>query len=134
MKLKENCKDNRIVKYLRLVAMAVLAGIGVVQVILAVAWAINNGNHVQNFYDSSIYMLNAVSGESDGWRLAGYACVIRLFMLTEGILKENYVVAIYLFQVAVSILCYAEGFHQVAECFFDKKISYKKAILFPAIL
>ena len=130
MELKENCKDNRIVNRLRLVVMAVLAGIGIVQVILAVAWAVGNGSHIQGFYDSSVYLSNAINGVSDGWRLAGYACVIKLFMLLKGILKEYYVIGIYLFQVAVSLFCFAEGFRCVAVYLFNKKISFKKALLF----
>ncbi len=130
MELKENCRDNRIVNRLRLIVMAVLAGIGIVQVILAVAWAVGNGSHMQGFYDSSVYLSNAVNGGSDGWRLAGYACVIKLFMLLKGILKEYYVIGIYLFQVAVSLFCFAEGFRCVAVYLFYKKVSFKKALLF----
>lgn len=130
MELRTKAMNNKIIKWVRIVFLAMLAGIGIVQCVYALLWAIGNGSHVQNFYDSKVYIANALSGSSDGWRLAGYALVIRIFMLLEGILKEYYVVGIYVFQVICSLLCFSEGFRCTVVYLFGKQISYKKALLF----
>ena len=42
-------------KWLEIIAMAVITGICLVQVLYAVVWAVRNGNNVQDFYDTGTF-------------------------------------------------------------------------------
>ena len=88
---------DKILKWFRIGCMAICTGIAVVQVIYAILWAIGNGNNIQDFYDSSIYLANANSLTSDGWRLIGYSLFLKVFRLAEFVIKDYYVLLIYLF-------------------------------------
>lgn len=122
---------SKLVKWFKLICMAVLAGIGAVQLIYAVAWAIQNGNNIQEFYDTGMYLANAETLSCDGWRLMGYSYILRFFMLFKGLMGDSYVVLVYLAQVIISVACFAEGFRSIACTMFAKKISFWQA-LFPA--
>lgn len=116
---------NKILKWIRISCMAICTGIAVVQVTYAILWTINNGNNIQDFYDTSIYLANAMSLKSDGWRLIGYSLLVRLFMIAEGILGSNYVLLIYVFQVIISVFCYAQGCKTIVKLVSTKKIKFK---------
>ena len=44
--------NNKVKKWFRLSIMAICTGIGMVQLIYAIIWAFQNGNNVQDFFDS----------------------------------------------------------------------------------
>ena len=123
---------NRIQKRIRIAAMAICAGIACVQIAYAIIWAIRNGNHIQTFYDTSLYLSGAQSLVSDGWRLIGYSLFLRVFMLFEVLLGDYYVVLLYIVQVGISLYCYAVGCKIFAKLVWGKDVSTKK-MLFPAI-
>ncbi len=116
---------NKILKWIRISCMAICAGIFFVQLVYAFLWSANNGNNIQDFYDTSIYLGNATLLKSDGWRLIGYSLFVRLFMLTEGILGSYYVILLYVSQVIISLLCYAQGCKTLVKLLFEKDIQLK---------
>lgn len=116
---------NKILKWFRICCMAICTGIAVVQVIYAFLWVVSNGNNMQDFYDSTIYLGNAISLKSDGWRLIGYSLFVRLFTLTEGMLGSYYVLLIYFSQVIISLLCYAQGCKTLVKLIWGKEIQLK---------
>lgn len=122
---------NKILKWFRIGCMAICTGIAVVQVIYAILWAIGNGNNIQDFYDSSIYLANANSLTSDGWRLIGYSLFLKVFRLAEFVIKDYYVLLIYFAQTVISLLCYAKGCKTFV-CLFLKKDVQLKWMLIPA--
>ena len=113
--------NNKVKKWFRLSIMAICTGIGMVQLIYAIIWAFQNGNNVQDFFDSSIYISGALKMKSDGWRLLGYSCFLFPFKMSEGILKENYVIPVYCVQAVISLLCYAKGCKTIAEVLLKKQ-------------
>ena len=64
--------NNKVKKWFRLSIMAICTGIGMVQLIYAIIWAFQNGNNVQDFFDSSIYLSGALKMKSDGCHLLQY--------------------------------------------------------------
>jgi len=122
---------NKVLKWFRISGMAICAGIALVQFVYAVLWAINSGNNIQDFYDTSIYIANAKTLVSDGWRLIGYSIYVRLFMILECILGNNYVLLIYISQLIISLFSYAYGCKTLVKIIFEKDIKLKR-MLFPA--
>lgn len=121
--------SNKIAKWLKIVSIAIWIGIYAVQMIFAICWAFRNGNHIQSFYETSIYFGNAIDMVSDGWHLSGYAVIIRIFMLLEIFLDENYIIVLYLFQVFCSLICYAYGYRCLTRIMFKKHLSIFKSLL-----
>ena len=119
-------------KWFKLIGVAILAGIGMVQLVYAVAWAIGNGNNVQDFYDTGLYLANAEKLTCDGWRLIGYSYILRFFMLFKGILGDSYVILLYVAQVVISVVCFAGGFCSIKYMLLGEKITLGKACI-PAI-
>ena len=117
--------SKKLKKWTEITAMAVVAGICLVQVIYAVIWAVSNGNNVQDFYDTAIYLDSALTMKSDGWRLIGYSCFLKLFLP----LGENYAVPVYLVQCIVSLLCYAQMVRSCGKFFGGLQIPFFKALL-----
>lgn len=124
--------SNQGVKWLKLICKALFAGIGIVQCVYAILWAIANGNNVQDFYDTALYISNAELLISDGWRLAGYSVFIRFFMLFEGVFGVSYVVLLYLTQACIALICFAEGIRSISRMISGKVMKFSQAIL-PAI-
>lgn len=116
---------NKVLKWFRISSMAICTGIVFVQFVYAVLWAINNGNNIQDFYDTSIYIAQAESFVSDGWRLIGYSIYVRLFMILEGVLDNNYVLLIYISQLLISFFSYAYGCRILTKLLFKKDINFK---------
>ncbi len=123
---------NKVLKWFRISGMAICAGVALVQFVYAILWAINNGNNIQDFYDTSIYIANAKLFVSDGWRLIGYSIFVRLFMILECILGNNYTLLIYISQLIISLFSYAYGCKTLVKIIFEKNIKLKW-MLFPAI-
>ncbi len=117
--------SKKLKKWTEIVAMAVVAGICLVQVMYAVLWAVRNGNNVQDFYDTAIYLENALTMKSDGWRLIGYSVFLKLFLP----LGENYAIPVYFVQCIVSLLCYAQMVRSGGKFFGGTEISFFKALL-----
>lgn len=124
--------SSKCLKWFKLICMAVLAGIGVVQFVYAVAWAIGNGSNIQDFYDTGIYLANAEALTCDGWRLMGYSYILRFFMLFKNMLGDSYVILLYAVQALVSVACFAEGFRSIVRMMLGKKMDFFKALL-PAV-
>lgn len=122
----------KVLRRIKIIVSAMCCGIVMVQLIYALCWAWQNGNNIQDFYDTTIYFQNAESLCSDAWRLLGYSCIINIFMSFKCFLGEYYIVILYLFQVLCTLLCFAEGVRCVGKYLFEISISYAKA-LFPAI-
>lgn len=116
-------------KNLKNICMAVCVGIGAVQVCYALLWAFQNGTDIQDFYDTSIYIENALLMNNDGWRLPAYSLFVRVFLDMQGSLGDCYLVLLYLTQVTISLLCFAGGCKTLAELLYDKKVSYVKMFL-----
>lgn len=123
---------NKVLKWFRISGMAICAGIVLVQFVYAVLWAINNGNNIQDFYDTSIYIANTKAFVSDGWRLIGYSIYVSLFMSLEFLIGKNYVLLIYISQLIISLLCYAYGCKTLVKVLFKKDIKLR-TMLFPAV-
>lgn len=123
---------NKVLKWFRISGMAICAGIALVQFIYAVLWAINNGNNIQDFYDTSIYIANAKSFVSDGWRLIGYSVYVRLFMILEFVFGKNYVLLIYISQLIISLFSYAYGCKTLVKMILKKDVKLKW-LLIPAL-
>lgn len=117
--------SKKLKKWTEIVAMAVVAGICLVQIIYAVLWAVRNGNNVQDFYDTAIYLNNALTMKSDGWRLIGYSCFLKLFLPLE----ENYAIPVYLVQCIVSLLCYAQMARSCGKFLGGLQIPFFKALI-----
>ncbi len=124
--------SNKCIKWVKLIGMAILAGIGTVQLVYAVAWAIGNGNNVQDFYDTALYLANAEKLTCDGWRLMGYSYILRFFMLFKGMLGDSYVILLYATQAVISVVCFAEGFRSIMHMMLGRKMSFYRALL-PAV-
>ena len=122
---------NKVLKWFRISGMAICAGIVLVQFVYAVLWAINNGNNIQDFYDTSIYIANAKDFVSDGWRLIGYSIYVSLFMSLEFLIGKNYVLLIYISQLIISLICYAYGCKTLVKVLFKKDIKLR-TMLIPA--
>lgn len=116
---------NKVLKWFRISGVAICAGIVLVQFVYAVLWAINNGNNIQDFYDTSIYIANAKTFVSDGWRLVGYSIYVSLFMNLEFLIGRNYVLAIYISQLIISLICYAYGCKILVKIISEKDIKLK---------
>lgn len=116
---------NKILKWLRIGCMAICAGIAVVQFVYSILWALNNGNNIQDFYDTSIYLANANSLTSDGWRLVGYSLFLCLFRWGENIIGDYYLWFVYVSQVIISLLCYAKGCKTFVQLAFKKDVKLK---------
>ena len=116
-------------KRMKSICMAICTGIGTIQLIYAVAWAVCNGRNIQDFYDTALYIENAVTMSGDGWHLLGYSAILRVFLGMQGVMGDYYVIPLYLMQSAVSLLCYAYGFQVVYKLMFGQKISYGKALI-----
>lgn len=116
---------SKMLKWFRISCMAICTGIALVQVIYAILWAISNGNNIQDFYDASIYLANATSWASDGWRLIGYSLFLRLFRWLEKVIGDYYVLFIYFTQLVISLLCYAKGFKTFAQVFLKRDIQFR---------
>lgn len=123
---------SKLMKWSALIGRAVLCGVGGLQILYALRWAWENGSNIQDFYDSGIYLGNALTMCSDGWHLVGYSCLLKIFMLFEGALGNGYIILLYIFQAITSLLCFAAGYQSISRHLFDCTISYSKAIL-PAI-
>ncbi|MBQ8247858.1 MAG: hypothetical protein IJZ42_12045 [Lachnospiraceae bacterium] len=113
-----------IMKWFRLGTMAVVAGAFAVQVVYAVIWAIQNGNNVQDFYDSAVYISGASTMQSDQWRLIGYSFFLKVFLW----LGEHYAVPVYLVQVIVGVLCFTQAIRSIYKMFSGQTISALKAL------
>lgn len=116
---------NKVLKWFRISSMAICTGIVLVQLVYAVLWAISNGNNIQDFYDTSIYIANAKSFASDGWRLIGYSIYVRLFMSLDCVLGNNYVLLIYIAQLIFSLFSYAYGCKTLVKIILKKDIKLK---------
>ncbi len=116
------------IKWFKLICMAALAGIGAVQLIYAVIWAIQNGNNMQDFYDTSLYLANAEKLTCDGWRLIGYSYILRFFMLFKGLMGDSYIILVYLMQVIISVACFTEGFRGIVRMISGEKLSFGHAL------
>lgn len=117
------------IKRMKSICMAICTGIGTLQLFYAIAWAVCNGRNIQDFYDTALYIENAVTMSGDGWHLLGYSAVLRAFLGMQGVLGEYYVIPLYLLQCGVSLLCYAYGLQVVYKLLFGRKISYVKSLL-----
>lgn len=124
--------SNHITKWIKNGCKAVCVGVGAIQLIYAILWAFQNGNNIQDFHDTAIYLDNAVTMAGDGWRLLGYSAFVRFFMKLQQFVGDYYVIPIYLVQVCISLLCFAQGCKTFTELLFKQKVSYKKMLL-PAI-
>ena len=120
---------SKFIKWFKLICMAMLVGIGAVQLIYAIAWAIQNGNNIQDFYDTGVYLVNAETLSCDGWRLMGYSHILRFFMLFKDLMGDSYIILVYLAQVIISVACFAEGFRGIMCAIFEKKISFWRSLL-----
>ena len=120
--------SKKIICRLRYILLAMAVGIVAVQVVYAAVWAILNGNNIQDFYDTAIYLRSAQSFTSDGWRLAGYACILRLFMGIKGVLGDYYVLPLYLMQLACSTVSFAYAIKIMAKVFWDRICTWKVAM------
>ena len=116
-------------KKMQFICLAVLAGIATIQLIYALIWAFHNGNNIQDFYDTSIYLQNAVILSSDGWRLIGYSCFLVPFVWMSRFLGDYYTIAVYLCQSVVALLCFAKGIQAVGKLLTGCQISYPKALI-----
>lgn len=124
--------NKSVTKWPGIISRAVCLGIFGVQLVYALVWAFRNGNNIQDFYDTAIYIKSAVTMSGDGWRLLGYSVILHLFLGMQQWLGDSYVVPLYLMQGCVSLLCFAQGCKTFAELWLQKKISYNK-MLFPAL-
>ncbi len=115
-----------------MVFLAMFTGIGALQVLWAVSWAVQNGNNVQGFYDTGIYMSSAETLVGDGWRLMGYACLLRFFMFFKTLLGENYVWLLYITQISCSLLVLTKCIKCVAEVMYKRKLRFAEAFV-PAV-
>lgn len=123
---------NKVLKWFRISGIAICVGVALVQFVYAVLWAINNGNNIQDFYDTYIYIASAKTFASDGWRLIGYSIYVRLFMILEFIFGKNYVLLIYISQLIISMFSYAYGCKTLVKIMFEKNINLKW-MLIPAV-
>lgn len=105
------------IKWWRIVGLSVWVGIGLIQLAYALCWAWQNGSNIQDFYDSEKFIQSALHLTCDGWRLAGYSCIIRFFMRFENLLGPGYIVLLYLFQATCTLFCFAEGVRCIRKCF-----------------
>lgn len=111
---------------------AVCLGIFGVQLVYALLWAFYNGNNIQDFYDSALYIKSAVTMAGDGWRLIGYSAILHVFMGMQQGLGDYYVVPLYLTQAGVSLLCFTWGCKTLAELWLKRTVSYRTMLL-PAL-
>lgn len=109
--------------------MAVCSGILIVQFVYAVVWMLYNINGVQDFNETMKYLEVANSLKGDGWHLLGYPVFLKLFMSLAQIFGNNYVIFIYVAQLAISYVCYAYGCKVIAQLFYRKKIKFCKVVL-----
>ncbi len=111
---------------------AVCIGVGVIQLIYAILWAIQNGNNIQDFHDTALYLNGAVTMAGDGWRLLGYSAFVRVFIWLEQFVGEYYVIPLYLAQACITLLSFAYGCKTFFVLLYAREISYPKMLL-PAI-
>ena len=111
-------------KWLEIIAMAVITGICLVQVLYAVVWAVRNGNNVQDFYDTAVYLDSALTLQSDGWRLIGYSLILKVFLP----FGKSFSVALYLGQCAIGILCFTQVIRSFVKLFWGEQLSFLKAL------
>lgn len=116
-------------KWLKISCLAIFTGISVIQILYAILWAVQNGDNVQDFYDTALYLERAETLTSDGWRLVGYSCILSIFLWLQKIIGENYVIVLYLFQAVISLLCFTKGCRSLTKLFLKEAISFKKALI-----
>lgn len=121
-----------IMKRLKSICMAACVGIGLIQIYYALLWAFQNGTNIQDFYDTAIYMENAVLQSGDGWRLMGYSVVLRPFLAMQDMLGDYFIIPLYIVQALISLLCFAQGFKTFGRIVSGKEIKYVSMLL-PAV-
>lgn len=117
------------IKWIRLICIAILCGIGAVQLVYALLWAIVNGNNIQDFYDTALYLSNMETLTSDGWRLIGYSYYLKVFYLSAPVLGLNWIVLVYVSQVLVSMCCFTVAIRSIPSKLLGVEISYPHALL-----
>ena len=119
--------SKKITGWLRLAALALWTGIFMIQFIYAVGWAVQNGNNIQDFYDTAVYLRSAQEFTGDGWHLLGYACILRWFQGLTGIIGDSYVVVLYLVQTLCSLAAFTYGVKVVSKVIWNHNILWWKA-------
>ena len=76
------------------------------QLVLAVCWAVQNWNCVQEFYDTKIYIDGIINRTTDGWHLPGYSVLLFVIRKFFGFVKAEYIPGVYMFQVLFSLFCF----------------------------
>lgn len=119
--------SKKLTGWLRFAALAVWTGIFMVQFIYAVIWAIQNGNNIQDFYDTAVYLQSAKELTGDGWHLLGYACILRWFQGLKGIMGDSYVIVLYLVQTLCSVAVFTYGVKVVSKVIWNHNLLWQQA-------
>ncbi len=121
--------SKKITDWFRFAVIAVWMGIFALQFVYAVGWAVQNGNNIQDFYDTAVYLQSAKEFAGDGWRLLGYACILRWFQWFESVMGSSYVILIYLVQALCSVASFGYGTKVIAKIIWNHDLSVKQSIV-----
>lgn len=100
----------------------------VIQLGLAIAWAVMNLNTTQEFYETGIYVNSLIERTNDGWHLPGYSVMMLVIRKCFGFVKERYVLGIYAIQILFSWFCLTEAVRSLIKVFARRNLSYKYAV------
>lgn len=111
------------------ILMSVWLAAFLLQLVLAVCWAVQNWNCVQEFYDTKIYIDGIINRTTDGWHLPGYSVLLFVIRKFFGFVKAEYIPGVYMFQVLFSLFCFTEGLRSLVKAWTGRHLSYLYAVL-----